>query len=144
MTHEERAKWIKRIFVLALAVGVIAGALIYQKSESSAKAVELPPVSTEYDLEVVHYHHPEIPESIQIAKSLNNDALKYTNIVLVTRVDIVEKPEHPRSSYAVPGLYFYDNEVVDIARNLKIAGIHKHWSLQLYVAQGFGIGQIGA
>jgi glucose-1-phosphate thymidylyltransferase len=33
--------------------------------------------------------------------------------------DIVEKPEHPRSSYAVPGLYFYDNEVVDIARNLK-------------------------
>lgn len=93
MTHEERAKWIKRIFVLALAVGVIAGALIYQKSESSAKAVELPPVSTEYDLEVVHYHHPEIPESIQIAKSLNNVALKYTNIVLVTRVDVVEKPE---------------------------------------------------
>ena len=33
--------------------------------------------------------------------------------------DIVEKPEHPRSSYAVPGLYFYDNEVVEIARNLK-------------------------
>ncbi|MCP4626658.1 MAG: glucose-1-phosphate thymidylyltransferase RfbA [bacterium] len=33
--------------------------------------------------------------------------------------DIVEKPEHPRSSYAVPGLYFYDNEVVEIARILK-------------------------
>ena len=32
---------------------------------------------------------------------------------------IVEKPEKPRSHYAVPGLYFYDNEVVNIARKLK-------------------------
>ena len=30
-----------------------------------------------------------------------------------------EKPVNPRSSYAVPGLYFYDNRVVDIARNIK-------------------------
>jgi glucose-1-phosphate thymidylyltransferase len=36
-----------------------------------------------------------------------------------TVTDIVEKPQTPRSSYAVPGLYFYDNEVVEIARNLK-------------------------
>lgn len=34
-------------------------------------------------------------------------------------VSIEEKPEKPRSNYAVPGLYFYDNEVIDIARNLK-------------------------
>jgi glucose-1-phosphate thymidylyltransferase len=34
-------------------------------------------------------------------------------------VSIEEKPEKPRSRYAVPGLYFYDNEVVDIARGLK-------------------------
>lgn len=34
-------------------------------------------------------------------------------------VSLEEKPENPKSSYAVPGLYFYDNRVIDIAANLK-------------------------
>jgi glucose-1-phosphate thymidylyltransferase len=39
---------------------------------------------------------------------------KYGNVL-----EIEEKPKHPKSRYAVPGLYFYDNDVIEIAENLK-------------------------
>jgi glucose-1-phosphate thymidylyltransferase len=58
---------------------------------------------------IVYAYHVSDPERYGVVEfDKNNKA-----------ISIEEKPAQPKSSYAVPGLYFYDNEVVKIARDLK-------------------------
>lgn len=58
---------------------------------------------------VVYAYHVSDPERYGVVEFDQNNQV----------VSIEEKPQQPKSNYAVPGLYFYDNSVIEIARNLQ-------------------------
>jgi len=58
---------------------------------------------------IIYAYHVHDPERYGVVE-FNKDG---------KAISIEEKPEHPKSNYAVPGIYFYDNSVVDIALNIE-------------------------
>jgi len=58
---------------------------------------------------VVYAYHVSDPERYGVVEFDSN----------FKAITIEEKPTHPKSNYAVPGLYFYDNSVVEVAKNIK-------------------------
>ena len=58
---------------------------------------------------IIYAYHVSDPERYGVVEFDNGGKV----------ISIEEKPKTPKSNYAVPGLYFYDNHVVDIAKNLK-------------------------
>ena len=53
-----------------------------------------------------HVHDPQRYGVVEFDKNLK-------------AISIEEKPQHPKSNYAVPGIYFYDNQVIEIAKNIQ-------------------------
>ena len=70
---------------------------------------ELLKANSDPDGGVVYAYHVHDPERYGVVEFDDNKVA----------LSIEEKPTHPKSNYAVPGLYFYDNEVVEIAKNLE-------------------------
>ncbi|MAX79218.1 MAG: glucose-1-phosphate thymidylyltransferase [Crocinitomicaceae bacterium] len=86
-------------------VALILGDNIFYASKLTRKLQE----SNNPEGGIVFAYHVSDPERYGVVEfDENNDV-----------ISIEEKPKNPKSNFAVPGLYFYDNDVIEIAKNLK-------------------------
>lgn len=93
-------------FIRSDSVCLILGDNIYYGSGLSKQLQE---AAQKEDGATVFGYHVNDPERFGVVEFDEN----------MHALSIEEKPEHPKSNYAVTGLYFYDNDVVEIAENLK-------------------------
>jgi glucose-1-phosphate thymidylyltransferase len=84
---------------LVLGDNIFYGAGLGEQLEKNAKP----------DGGIVYAYHVSDPERYGVVEFDKNNKV----------ISIEEKPTAPKSNYAVPGLYFYDNDVVEIAKNLQ-------------------------
>lgn len=93
-------------FIGSDSVCLILGDNIYYGSGLSKQLQE---AAKKEDGAIIFGYHVNDPERFGVVEFDEN----------MHALSIEEKPEHPKSNYAVTGLYFYDNDVVEIAENLK-------------------------
>lgn len=93
-------------FIGSDSVCLILGDNIYYGSGLSKQLQE---AAKKEDGAIVFGYHVNDPERFGVVEFDEN----------MHALSIEEKPEHPKSNYAVTGLYFYDNDVVEIAENMK-------------------------
>lgn len=86
-------------------VSLILGDNIFYASKLSKKLQ----ASNDPDGGIVFAYHVSDPERYGVVEFDDSKRV----------ISIEEKPEQPKSNYAVPGLYFYDNNVIDIAKNIE-------------------------
>lgn len=93
-------------FIGSDSVCLILGDNIYYGSGLSKQLQE---AAKKEDGAIIFGYHVNDPERFGVVEFDEN----------MHALSIEEKPEHPKSNYAVTGLYFYDNDVVEIAENMK-------------------------
>ncbi|MEQ9438214.1 MAG: glucose-1-phosphate thymidylyltransferase RfbA [Cyclobacteriaceae bacterium] len=86
-------------------VALILGDNIFYGSELDKQLQE----NSDPDGGIVYAYHVHDPQRYGVVEFDQNQKA----------ISIEEKPKKPKSNYAIPGLYFYDNQVIEIARNLK-------------------------
>lgn len=102
-------------------VALILGDNIFYGSGMETRLME----NRDPDGGVIFACHVSDPERYGVVEFDNN----------MQAISIEEKPQCPKSNYAVPGLYFYDNSVVEVAKNIKpsargeyeITDVNKHY-----------------